>query len=159
MSARKVCLLAAACGVLTIEALAQAPPDIDTLLERVGERVAQFYKRAHNIVWIEKSIAQPIDPRFSPQGFARQTESELRIEANDAQDGDDAAAPNVIRELLKVNATPSSDSETVQSRSTFPLDCSMMLSIRTVPNGRSCFGPSVQILEPILGRSLPPPGQ
>jgi len=106
MFARKVCLLAAACGVLTIEALAQAPPDIDTLLERVGERVAQFYKRAHNIVWIEKSTAQPIDYRFSPQGFARQVESELRIEADDAQDGDDAATPNVIRELLKVNGRP-----------------------------------------------------
>jgi len=39
MFARKLFLLASACGALTIQTLAQAPPDIDALLARVAERI------------------------------------------------------------------------------------------------------------------------
>ena len=55
MFARRLFLLAAACGALTIQALAQAPPDIDALLARVADRIEVYYKRAQNIMEAEVS--------------------------------------------------------------------------------------------------------
>ena len=45
---------------LTIQALAQAPPDIDALLARVAERIDVYYKRAQNIMCTEKTIVLPL---------------------------------------------------------------------------------------------------
>ena len=63
---------------------AQTQPGIDELLARVGERIADFYKRAKHVICIETSTVQPIDLNRSPQGFARTVESELRVEADGA---------------------------------------------------------------------------
>lgn len=103
MFARKVCLLAAASGVLAIEALAQAPPDVDTLMARVGERVAQYYKRAQNLVCTEKSTVQSIATDFSPIGFARVVESEMRVETDETDDSSGPAEARVLRDIRKVN--------------------------------------------------------
>jgi hypothetical protein len=43
---------------------------------------------------------QPIDSGYSPQGFARTVESELRVEADG---GDSAGEPRVVREVRRVN--------------------------------------------------------
>jgi len=103
MFARKVSPLAASCVALSLVASAQAPPAVDVLLERVGQRIERYYRQAQNIVFTEKTTVQPIDTSFGFAGFARTTESELRIEAS--ADGDNAEA-TVIRELLKVNGKP-----------------------------------------------------
>src|SRR5688572_24832711 len=57
---------------------AQGQASVDELLMRVGERVAEFYKRATNVICIETSTVQPVDSGNSPRGFARTVESELR---------------------------------------------------------------------------------
>jgi len=62
-------------------AAAQTPADVDALLARVGDRLAAYYKVAQNVMCIEKYTVQPIDWNMSPLGFARVTESELRVEA------------------------------------------------------------------------------
>ena len=80
---------------------AQAPPDIDALLARVGERIADYYKRAQNVVCTEKTTVQPVGRDYSPVGFARVTEYELRVEA-DAEGGDPSDA-KVVRALLRIN--------------------------------------------------------
>jgi hypothetical protein len=88
---------------------AQAPPDIDTLLARVSARVEQYYKRAQQIVCTEKATVQPISRDYTPAGFARTTESELRVESETAADGDNPSSATVVRQLLKVNGRPPRD--------------------------------------------------
>ena len=56
--------LALALGTLTA---AGAQSNVDELLMRVGERVAEFYQRAKNVICIETSRFQPIDSSHSPQ--------------------------------------------------------------------------------------------
>jgi hypothetical protein len=79
---------------------AQAQPSIDDLLARVGERMAEFYRRAQNIICIEKSTVQPIDSNQSPYGFTRTVESELRFEADTDQAPGETA---IVRRIRKVN--------------------------------------------------------
>ena len=79
---------------------AQAQPNVEELLVRVGERVAEFYKRAQNVICIEMSTVQPVDLNNSAEGFVRTVESELRVEADSAQAPGEAA---FVRRVLKVN--------------------------------------------------------
>lgn len=92
--------------VLTSAAAAQAPPDLETLLRHVGERLEQYYKRAQNVIFSEKRTVQPVGRDFSPQGFARVTEYELRVDSDAGADGDDSADAKVFRKLLRVNGRP-----------------------------------------------------
>ena len=88
--------------------VAAEPPkpafEVAAVLARVGERVAEYYKRVQHIVCAEKSTVQPITTSmsFSTGGFARVTESELRIESSPGEDGN-ASEATVVRTLLKVN--------------------------------------------------------
>ena len=91
--------------VFGIVAGAQAPPAIDELMTRVGERIADYYRRAQSVICTEKSTVQAIGWNLSPQGFARIVESELRVEA-DAGDGDEVPEAKVVREIRKVNGRP-----------------------------------------------------
>ena len=79
----------------------QAQQNVDALLVRIGERVFEFYDRAKSVICIETSTVQPIDSSYSPQGFTRTVESELRIEIDKGQ----SAAPDasVVRKVRKVN--------------------------------------------------------
>ena len=79
---------------------AQAQPDIEELLARVGERVAEFYKHAQNVICIETATVQPVDFNNSPYGFMRTVESELRVEVDSGQAAGEAA---VVRKVRKVN--------------------------------------------------------
>ena len=79
---------------------AQEQPNIEDLLARVGERVAEFYKRALNVVCIETSTVQPLDLNNSPEGLARTVESELRVE----EDGSEGPGHyTIVRKVRKVN--------------------------------------------------------
>src|SRR5436190_9190061 len=97
----------AALGVAPAATGAQTPPDIDELLARVGERIADFYKRAQHVICIEKSTVQPIDLGRSPQGFARIVESELRVDA----DGEAGGKARVVRDIRKVNGRVPRDTD------------------------------------------------
>ena len=81
-------------------ARAQAQPDVDELLVHVGRRVAEFYTRAKNVICIEASTVQSIDSSYSPAGFARTVESELRVEADSGQAPGEAV---FVRKVRKVN--------------------------------------------------------
>jgi hypothetical protein len=80
---------------------AQAPADVDTVLARVGQRIADYYKHAQNVICTEKTTVQAVGRDYSPVGFARVTEYELRVEP-DAEDGE-ASEAKVVRELRRVN--------------------------------------------------------
>jgi hypothetical protein len=77
-----------------------AAPNVDDLLVRIGERVSDFYDRAKRVICIETSTVQPIDSSYSPQGFTRTVESELRIEIDKGQPAGEAS---VVRTVRKVN--------------------------------------------------------
>jgi hypothetical protein len=79
---------------------AQPQPNVEELLVRVGERVAEFYQRAKNVICIETSTVQRVDFNYSPEGFARTVESELRVEADNGQAPGEAA---IVRKVRKVN--------------------------------------------------------
>lgn len=89
--------------VLTATPNAQAQSNIDELLTRVADRIAEFYKRAQRVICIETSRVQPIDLSYSSRGFARIVESELRVEA---EDRDVAGEARVVRQVRKVNGRP-----------------------------------------------------
>lgn len=95
----RLTVLAASIGTATV--VAQTSDDLDTVLAHVGERIAEYYKRAQSVMCIEKFTVQPIGWTFGPEGLARTTESELRIEI-DADDGDGSEA-KVLRLIRKIN--------------------------------------------------------
>ena len=88
-----------ACGVA---ATPQAQPDIESLITHVGERVAQYYRRAQRVICVEHSTVQPIQPNWTADGFARTVESELRVESQ-AGDGDMLPEAKVIRDVRRIN--------------------------------------------------------
>jgi len=86
-------------------ALAQAPADVETGLARVGERVGEYYRRAQNVMCLEKFTVQPIGASsFGVDGLARVTESELRIETDPGDgDGDSGGEAKVVSVIRKIN--------------------------------------------------------
>jgi hypothetical protein len=93
-----------ACWV-SISAAPQAPPDIESLMTRIGERVAGYHRQSQRVIFIESSTVQPIGSNWTPAGFARTVESELRIES-DAVDGDSLPGAKLVRDIRKVNGQP-----------------------------------------------------
>jgi hypothetical protein len=89
---------------------AQAPPDVTTLLARVSDRIERYYRQAQQIVCLEKATVQPIAYDLGPAGFARVTESELRVEP-DAGDGDTPTGAKLVRLITKINGRPPSDKD------------------------------------------------
>jgi hypothetical protein len=79
---------------------AREQPNVEELLVRVGERVAEFYQRVQNVICIETSTVQRVDFNNSPEGFVRTVESELHVEADNGQAPGDAA---IVRKVRKVN--------------------------------------------------------
>jgi hypothetical protein len=94
----------AALCLLGASATAQAPPDIDTLLARVSERITDYYKRAQSVMCLEKTTVLPLSSGLMPSGFARVTESELRVEPDAVSDGDGSSgSASFVRQIVKIN--------------------------------------------------------
>jgi hypothetical protein len=92
-------VVACACWV---SAAPQAPPGIEPLMTRVAERVAEYYRRAHSVICVERSTVQPIQSNWTPDGFSRTVESELRVES-EFPDGDSLPKAQVIRNVRRIN--------------------------------------------------------
>jgi hypothetical protein len=85
-----------------MSAAAPAPPEIEALMTRVGERVAEYYRHAERVMCVERSTVQPVQSNWTPEGFSRTVESELRV-VSDAADGDTLPDAKVIREIRRIN--------------------------------------------------------
>ena len=101
-------LTAGVAFIVVTAAGAQGQPEIDELMVRVSERIADFYTRARNVICIERSTVQPIDLNNSTAGFARTVESELHVEAADGQAPGEAV---FVRKVLKVNGRAPRDTD------------------------------------------------
>ena len=77
-------------------------PKVDELLERVATRIAEFYRRAENVICIEKSVVQHLGIDQSLDGMARVVESELHVESDEADGGE----AKVVREIKTINGRP-----------------------------------------------------
>jgi hypothetical protein len=97
------CALTVALATLAAGATAQVPGNVPDMLAHVANRVREYYSRAQSIVCTEKVSVQIIDHSFTPDGFARALEYELRVEWDAAPEGDEAPEARVVRELRKVN--------------------------------------------------------
>lgn len=95
---------ACACG-MSISAAPRTSADIDTVLARVGERVAAYHRQAQRVLFVETSTVQPIGSNWMPAGFARIVESELRVELEPA-DGTEPPPVQIVREIRSVNGKP-----------------------------------------------------
>jgi hypothetical protein len=95
-------IAAVVCAGWVSAAPPQTPPDLDGLMTRVGERIANYYRRAESIVCIEHSTVQPVQSNLATDGFARTVESELRVES-EAADGDTLPSAKVIRDVRRIN--------------------------------------------------------
>lgn len=111
-SARNTLLGAAALAATLGSAPHAQTTDVAYLLSRVGERVADYYHRAQNIICTEKVVAQPMDAAWHSDGFARSLEYELHLES-DGADGDGSLhEARIARELRKVNGKPPRPADT-----------------------------------------------
>jgi hypothetical protein len=101
-SARSTLIGLSLAAIATVAPRAQST-DVTWLMVRVGERVAEYYKRAQNIICTEKVLAQQMDFNYNSAGFGRSLEYELHLES-EAADGDGAVhEAKIARELRKVN--------------------------------------------------------
>jgi hypothetical protein len=98
-------IVALCAGWVSISAAPQTPPDIESVMTRIGERVAGYYRQSQRVMFVESSTVQPIRSNFMPEGFARTVESEVRIESDtaDSADGTELPGAKVIRDIRKVN--------------------------------------------------------
>ncbi len=91
----------ALCGAW-LSAAPQAPSGVDAVMARVGERIADYYRRAQSVICVEESTVQPIQTNWSPEGLARTVVSELRVEP-DAADGDLLPGAKIVRDIRRIN--------------------------------------------------------
>ena len=85
-----------------VSAASQQSPELEALIARVGQRVAEYYRRAQSVMCVEHSTVQPVQSNWTPEGFARIVESDLRIES-ELTDGDSLFKPTVIRDIRRIN--------------------------------------------------------
>jgi hypothetical protein len=85
-----------------VSAAPQQSPELEALIARVGQRVAEYYRRAQSVMCVEHSTVQPVQSNWTPEGFARIVESDLRIES-ELTDGDSLFKPTVIRDIRRIN--------------------------------------------------------
>ncbi|MEO7272465.1 MAG: hypothetical protein ABIX28_17740 [Vicinamibacterales bacterium] len=95
-------LLVASGSTFAAALVPASPPDLRVLMAHVGERVAGYYDRAHSVMFVERSIVQPIASNWSSEGLARTVESELRVEYR-GDDGERLAEPRVTRRIRQIN--------------------------------------------------------
>jgi len=105
-------LIAVAASLGAVSLAAQSSSELDLVLRGVADRISDYYKRAQNVMCIEKIVMQPIGVSFGPEGLSRTTESELRVETvADDGDGDGAGEAKVVRVIRKINGRPPKVSE------------------------------------------------
>src|SRR5262245_51535076 len=79
--------------------------ELGQTLDRVGQRVEEFYSRARTITSIETVRIQPLTSDFGPARPQRQLVYELRIAWEPSVDGI-PPEPTVLRQLIRVNGRP-----------------------------------------------------
>ena len=80
--------------------------DLQSALERAGDRVEAFFTRAQSLVCTETVVMQPLNSGLTADGFSRTVESELRLSWDPGIGGDAVTEAQTRRQVLKVNGRP-----------------------------------------------------
>jgi hypothetical protein len=75
---------------------------LTAVLERAGEHVERYLKRAQSLVCLEVVYLQPLTPSWSTDGFGRTVESELRLSWPGGADMASTDA-QTVRQVVRVN--------------------------------------------------------
>src|SRR5262249_40175196 len=78
----------AVAAALAVTATHLAADDVTDALDRIGDRVAQYYSTAQSIVALETVRIQPESRSMSPEGFARVLVYDLRVDWTPPLDAD-----------------------------------------------------------------------
>jgi hypothetical protein len=98
----RLAVVASVAGYACWVSAAPQAPDVQGLITHVGERVADYCRRAQSVIFVEHSTVQPIQWNWAPEGFSRTVESELRVEFA-AAGGDVLPDAKVIRDIRRIN--------------------------------------------------------
>jgi hypothetical protein len=126
--------LAAALAVVTLAASALRAQSrvslaVDDVMDRIGARVGEYFRRAESIVCIERVTVQPIRADMSAEGFARVLEYELRASWEEADDGG-APEAKIVRQLRKINgraARPDAEPKCMDPKAVSPEPLAFLL--------------------------------
>lgn len=80
-----------------------AVADVAGVLERAGKRVTEYFARAQSLVCLEKVSLQRLGMTWSPEGMARQVESELRLSWEPTPDNPTPREAKTVRQVIRVN--------------------------------------------------------
>jgi hypothetical protein len=105
---RAFTLLLIVAAAVSASAGSQAPAggDLSTTLDRVSQRVEQFYARARTITSTETVRIQSLNTGMGAVAPTRQLVYELRIVYEPTVDAGPPPEPTVLRQLVKVNGRP-----------------------------------------------------
>ena len=95
-------------AVLFAASLSAQPASVDVngVLRRAGERVAQYFARAQSIMCLERVSLQRLGLSFGADGPARRVESELRLSWEPTDDNPIPTEARTLRHVLRVNGAP-----------------------------------------------------
>jgi hypothetical protein len=102
---------AAACAALllglgaTVSARQSSGIDLAPVLQRAGERVAEFFTRAQSIMCLEKVSLQRLGFSWSADGPPRFVESELRLSWEPTDEDPVPTEAKTLRQVLRVNGS------------------------------------------------------
>lgn len=80
--------------------------DVSATLDRIGDRVADYYANAQSIVLLETVRIQPETRDMAPDGFARVLVYDLRVEWTPPSGDGHQPEANIVRQLVSVNGRP-----------------------------------------------------
>ena len=89
--------------VTALSAEQSAVADVAGVLERAGKRVTEYFARAQSLVCLEKVSLQRLGLTWSPDGMARQVESELRLSWEPTPDNPTPKEAKTVRQVIRVN--------------------------------------------------------
>lgn len=97
----------AAAALVTQAAAAQGDASVDlaAVLQRAGERVERFFRRAESLVCREVVRLQPLGTGLTAEGSSRVVESELRVSWQ-PEEGEPSTEAQTLRRLIRVNGHP-----------------------------------------------------
>jgi hypothetical protein len=84
----------------------QTSVDINSVLQRAGDKVVEYFARAQSIMCLEKVSLQRLSMGYGAEGPARRVESELRLSWEPTPDNPTPTEARTLRQVLRVNGSP-----------------------------------------------------
>jgi len=102
---------AGACVALTLVLAASLSADqsrsvdITAVLQRAGDKVAEYFARAQSIMCLERVSLQPLGASLGADGPARRVDSELRLSWEPSADNLTPTEARTLRQVVRVNGS------------------------------------------------------